>query len=135
MARCFPTIVTLTEVTAGPRDSSFQSVVNLTPHAITVMDENDQVLVVYPPCGTFARLVSEFDAAQVFGEVPLGALRFGQVDGLPEPQAGVMHLVSLLVKLAAPNRPDLAVVVNEVRDKSGRIVGCRGFATDVVIVG
>lgn len=127
--------VQVTEVTSGQRDSSFQSVVNLTPHAITLMDEDDQVLVVYPPCGTLARLVSEFDAVRAFGGVPLGALRFGQVDGLPEPQAGVLYLVSLLVKLTTPNRPDVAIVVSEVRDGSGRIVGCRGFATDVVIVG
>lgn len=125
----------LSEVMAGPRDSSFQSVVNLTPHEITVMDKDDQVLVVYPPCGTLARLVSEFGAARAFGEVPLGALRFGQVDGLPEPLAGVLYLVPLLVKLTTPNRPDVAVVVNEVRDECGRIVGCRRFATDVVLVG
>lgn len=109
-----------------------REVVNLTPHAVTVLDANDNVVEVHEVSGQSARLAVEFSASGTVGAAtPCGSLRYGAVTGLPDPVPGRVVLVSVLVKLACPHRSDLAIVADEVRDPSGRILGCRGLATDV----
>ena len=60
--------------------------------------------------------------------IPVAHLRYTDVDGLPAPEEGVHLVVSLLTAQAAPERTDLLVPVGQVRDDSGRIIGCRGLA-------
>jgi len=108
------------------------SVRNLTPHAITVMSDGDDVVWTFPASGDVARLDVRYATTDtVGGSVPIGTLRYGHTTGLPDPVPGVTLLVSLLVKLANNDRHDLAVVADEVRDGAGRIIGCRGLATTV----
>lgn len=50
--------------------------------------------------------------------------RYGEVDGLPAPRAGVTYIVSRVVAEAAREREDLLVPGGLVRDGSGRVLGC-----------
>jgi len=109
-------------------------VVNLTPHSIDVLSADGAITASYPASGRVARLSVEFSPAVAVGPgVPLGALRYGEVVGLPTPQQGVWLLVSVLVRLACPDRDDLLVVASEVRDSEGRVIGCRGLASTVKV--
>lgn len=108
-------------------------VLNLTPHTIDVMAADGSITATFPPSGEVARCVMEFgDEGELLPGVPVGSVRYGEVVGLPAPTPDVCLLVSVIVKLACPHRPDLLVVANEVRNKSGRVVGCRGFGRSVV---
>ena len=53
---------------------------------------------------------------------------FGAVEGLPDPEEGVVWIVSRVVAEAAKERDDLLVTDDAVRDDQGRIIGCRALA-------
>lgn len=58
--------------------------------------------------------------------ISLYNVTYGEVTGLPEPEDGVLYIVSMMV-LEACRREDLIAPVDMVRDNTGRIIGCRGF--------
>lgn len=104
------------------------SLVNLTPHPVTVYDV-DRAVASWPPAGPFARLVeSRRPAPEVLtdqGPMPVAEISYAQeVDDLPEPTPGRLFLVSRVLA-AAVTRGDLLFPADEVRDESGRIIGCR----------
>lgn len=59
--------------------------------------------------------------------VTLQEIGFGEVTGLPEPEEGTRYIVSSMVFEACPERHDLIVPIDFVRDSEGRIEGCRAF--------
>jgi len=109
---------------------------NFTPHAINYI----------APCGeqvTFsssgvARVSAISESAGSYGLdghvsetgqtiVRLISQSFGKVEGLPDEESGVRYIVSRLVKSALPEREDLIVPADLIRDASGQITGCRAF--------
>jgi len=96
--------------------------VNLTPHAINLNDGR-----VFPPSGVVARVSSTHTP---FDENGVASLTFGEVQGLPEPQDGVLLIVSALVASAA-KRPDVVSPASGhpevVRNEKGHIVSVPGF--------
>lgn len=103
--------------------------VNLTPHAITIVTVGGNVTI--PPSGNVARVAATPTSA---GEVsvgtttiPLTRTAFGDVQDLPDAQPGVLLLVSGLVRSAVPNRNDVASPGDLVRDANGQPVGCKGL--------
>ena len=109
---------------------------NFTPHAINYV----------APCGeqvTFsssgvARVSASSQSAGSYGLdghvfdngqiiVKLISQSFGKVEGLPDEEDGVRFIVSRLVKAALPERGDLIVPADLIRDASGKITGCRAF--------
>ena len=125
--------------------------VNLTPHAVSVfdhasaqllkragdMDEFRALLAKHPPLlrlpsSGMARVDVErvlVDALRLpEGVIPIYRSQFtSRVHDLPDPQPGVRYVVSAIVLRACPERSDLLVPVEGVRDPHGRIVGCTGF--------
>jgi hypothetical protein len=66
---------------------------------------------------------------QVAGvNVPVVRVEYGAVSDLPDPAEGTYLIVSLLVAMARPDRHDLLVPVELVRDATGAIAGCRALA-------
>lgn len=124
------------------KDSSEDSVqesgvkiVNLTPHAITVL-KNGEEIAVYDASGCIARCESDTVTVGEIAGIPLTETRFGElylIDGervkheLPEQQDGTFYIVSALVARAA-GREDFVIVNDTVRDNDGRIIGCQSFA-------
>lgn len=106
--------------------------VNLTPHDIVVCNEAGEEMFRVKPSGTVARVQSvkeRIDTLHMAGmEFAINRSRFGDVIGLPAPEYGVFYIVSGLVAQAVPSRSDLLIVDDTVRDKEGRIIGCRAFA-------
>ncbi len=96
-----------------------------------MLDNQDQQLAVFPRSDAPARLLADFQIVEEIDGVPLGTLTLGAVTGLPTPNDAMMYIVSSLVREASADRTDLLVIAEEVRDATGRIVGCRGLATRV----
>lgn len=113
--------------------------VNLTPHTVVLCDNNvgNAVLATFPadPEGP-ARLVDQTEIAghALVDGTPFAAVMrrrsFAGVVGLPDPQPGVMYIVSSFVLDAVPDRDDLCAPGGFIRDGQGRVVGCTFFVTN-----
>lgn len=109
-------------------------VVNLTPHPIVL--HADGATITIPPSGVVCRAAERVEtvgAIEVDGAtIPVRRIEYGAPEGLPEPQPGVIYVVSGIVAQAVrayyPDRDDVFVVTDPVRDDSGRIVGARALA-------
>ena len=114
------------------------SLVNLTPHAVTIVAKDGADVLTIVPSGTVAR-VSVIETADgsvtvpaqpVAGEawtygVPLITSAYGDVVGLPAPAENTIFIVSTLVRLAVPNRRDVVSPAVLARDSAGVVIGCR----------
>lgn len=107
--------------------------VNLTSHPVLIRTGSG-VTVCLSPSGRVARCRTEPDrvlgTVQVDGHsVPLVVNHVtSAVSGLPEPEDGVLFVVSRLVALAAPQRRDVVFPHDPVRDDTGRTTACRVLA-------
>jgi hypothetical protein len=96
--------------------------VNLTPHPVRLNDGRE-----IPPSGTVARVTATYTP---FDENGVCQAVFGPVQGLPEPQAGTIYIVSAMVAQAA-RRPDVVSPATghplAKRDQNGQILSVPGF--------
>ena len=99
-------------------NNSMQRFINLTPHEVNIGDLD------IPSSGSVARVAVEHHDAGHHAGVPLLVGTYGEVSNLPEPNEGVLYIVSAAVRTALPGRRDLASPAHLVRDDEGRIVGC-----------
>ena len=104
--------------------------VNLTPHTITLVVDGETVVVV--PEGTVARVMQQETVKTTVEfkglSVPVMETKFGEVEGLPDPEDGTMFIVSRMVKTAVPDRDDVVVPGKQLRDAEGRIVGAAALS-------
>jgi len=96
--------------------------INLTPHAVVIVGGPTLA-----PSGSVARCSSISTPAGEHGGVTLSRVVFGAVEGLPDPEPGIVFVVSALIRAAVPNRTDVASPGDLVRDASGAVVGCRNL--------
>jgi hypothetical protein len=105
------------------------TIVNLTPHPITLRSPQGEDVVV-PPSGTIARVSATPGALKDEGlPVPVaGPTIYGEVVGLPPPLEGCYYIVSNLVLAALRgSRPDVLAPGtgpgdNPIRDEGGRVI-------------
>lgn len=102
------------------------SILNMTPHKVDVIDENNLIIFSFPSSGTI-RLEAKTVCVDGIGRIPLSKTIFGEPVGLPKYQEGTYYIVSQLVKSALPQRTDLLVPAEVIRDKEGNIIGCRSL--------
>jgi len=102
--------------------------INLTPHSITLVGENGTLDV--PPSGHLARLAvtrTALDPVTIDGvSLPVNRPTMGEITGLPDPQSGVILVVSALVAEAA-RRADVMSPGELIRNEAGQPVGARGL--------
>ena len=109
--------------------------VNLTPHTLNVFDADGNPVATLLPDGTVARVsvktLPMLDGLEDFpilvNGVPLFYQEVGEVAGLPAPVAGVLWVVSALVRLAVPSRTDVLSPGELKRNADGQPVGCVGL--------
>lgn len=109
------------------------NIVNLTPHALNLMPVGpDGPVVTIPPSGQVARCAVnrvQVDTVTVDGiSVPVNQTRFGKVSDLPDPQPDTIYVVSAIAAQAVPDRWDVFIPDDVVRDDQGRIIGARALA-------
>lgn len=103
------------------------NIINLTPHAITVLGQNGEVILAIAPSGQVARVSQTREIVGSINGIPVYRSKYGAVTGLPESVDGVALIVSALVRLASPGRADVYSPGELVRDASGQPIGCRGL--------
>ena len=103
-------------------------IVNLTPHAITIVLPNEQFTI--PPSGQVARVAQTSAPVTVADGIPLVKVEYGPVEGLPPVEATTLYIVSAIVRMAMPARLDIASPGDLVRDASGQPIGCRNLVVN-----
>ena len=100
-------------------------VINCTPHDITIMNGKK---IVIEASGIVARVSTTISPSGMIGNIPLSETKFGEVENLPEPKKGIRYIVSRMIREACPNRHDLLVPGECVRDEEGKIIGCKSLS-------
>ena len=103
-------------------------IVNLTPHSITFFDAAGNAVLTVEPSGQIARCSVAREKIGDINGIPVNKSKFGEVENLPEPEEGTIYVVSALTAQAVPDRPDVFIVDDAVRDEQGRIIGARALA-------
>jgi len=98
--------------------------VNLTPHTIHLPNHTVEA------SGQVARCEEKSEHAGSFYDVPVYWRSYGEVTDLPEPENGTMYIVSMLVRLACPDRTDLASPGDMERDAEGKITGAKNLVVN-----
>lgn len=97
---------------------------NYTPHAINIVRADGSIVMTIPSEGVSIRLKTETAQVGEVNGIPLTKTIFGEPEGLPEEREDTILVVSQLVKNALPDRKDLVVPAEQVRDAEGRVIGC-----------
>ena len=87
---------------------------------------DDGTIRTIPASGIVARLATETVPAGEFDGVPLTRTEFGEPEGLPEYEEGTILITSQIMKNAFPDRDDVVVPAEVVRE-DGVILGCRSL--------
>jgi hypothetical protein len=107
--------------------------VNLTPHTIRLILPDGRVVEV-PPSGQLARVGEVRKKVREVEGLPVFAVEYGEVEGLPSPQPGTRYLVSRPVLDALRSRgvrrtdvfaPDTGA--GAVRNERGEVVGVKSL--------
>ena len=99
---------------------------NMTPHDVNIVDDKGNVIGTFPSDGLI-RLKAETISVGHHDGVRLSSTKFGNPEGLPKEKAGTLLIVSQLVKSALPERNDLVVPAEIIRDENGQIIGCKSL--------
>ncbi len=94
-------------------------------------DEGAVPLVVIPSRGIARTSYTETTVGRITN-IPLVALEYSEVVGLPDPAPGIYYVVSTMTARAAAmhgrTTHDLLLTARLVRDNGGRIIGCCAFS-------
>lgn len=105
---------------------------NLTPHTVTIINTDGSELS-FPASGQIARCaVNTVQTGYILyseKEIPTYRTHYGEVVGLPDPVDNTIYIVSTPVAQNVPDRKDVLVSAECIRDAEGRIIGCRGLQT------
>lgn len=101
--------------------------INLTPHAIKIVGDDGETIAIVPPSGNVARVATTMKKVGSVGGIELYAQEVGETCNLPDASDEALLIVSALVRLAHPERKDLASPGELVRNESGQPTGCRGL--------
>ena len=110
--------------------------VNLTPHALRILDKNGRLDAEVPRSGTVARVDVDYtdDNSIQLGDtdefgIQVFTCKYSKVIGLPEPCAkleGIIYVTSTMVAQAV-KREDVYSPGKLVRDEDGNPIGCEGL--------
>lgn len=111
-------------------------ITNRTPHDLTIYPTGSTVTapIILPAAARdqIARVTTSDHVlrteATPDGDIPITATTWGRIVGLPDCEDGVAHVVSVVVveaaRAAGRTTTDLYVPGGQIRDGSGRIIGC-----------
>ena len=103
------------------------SIINLTPHDINFVTENGDEIATIKPSGSLARVTATTVTIGSLNGIPVTQTVYGEVEGLPDPTTDTIYIVSSLVASRVPERNDVFIPNESIRDDKGRIIGCRSL--------
>ena len=104
------------------------NIINLTLHPINFLDWYNHPILTVEPSGVIARARQTRTLCGTIAGIPVNQCAYGQVQGLPEPAKETIYVVSAITAQACPEREDVYIVDDSVRDSNGRIIGVRALA-------
>jgi hypothetical protein len=107
--------------------------VNLTPHVINIIVDNNNSISI-PPSGIVARVSVTYTPVRYIDGISIQRSSYGEVTDLPNPQKDTIFIVSNMVlsAIAHTGRTDVLAPGELVRDVDGRAIGCRGLQSPIV---
>jgi hypothetical protein len=104
-----------------------EKLINLTPHAINIYDEDRKTLLAtIQPSGQVARVeMTRVRLSTLFGSIPAYISEAGDVTGIPAGNS--LYIVSSMVRLALPKNFNIYSPGELLRDESGQPIGCIGL--------
>ena len=99
--------------------------INLTPHEVSVLKENQETLTLQSEC--VARLKEQQHLIKIVDGIKLFRTEYLETENLPEPKQDTIYVVSMLVAQQNTNRKDLAYPARLIRDDKGVVIGCEGL--------
>lgn len=103
--------------------------INLTPRDLVLADPDTKAeIFTVPASGKQALASTEDTPVGLLHGQPLTEVTYGEVENLPEPQPGVLYIVSAIAAAAAPDRTDLLLTSRPIRNDAGQIVAVGAFA-------
>lgn len=100
-------------------------IINLTPHAVTIVKETGNLI--FPASGQLARVSARTVTVGEIDGIPVTETLYGEVEGLPAETAETIYIVSSLVAQRCKGRNDVFIPNESVRDEAGRIIGCKSL--------
>ena len=103
---------------------------NLTPHMLNIIAADGSTIYNIAPEGNdnIARVSSISNIVGTINGINVSRQTFGKVMGLPDPEDGIVYVVSRMVKDRVPDRNDVMVPGAPVRDSEGKIIGANGLS-------
>jgi len=98
--------------------------INLTSHPITILRDHRPPVVLSAEEPTLRCEEFRLDVG-IWRDIILSNSYFAAPPDLPEPQPGVIYIVSLPVAICCTDRRDLVVPDEAVRDSDGHVIGCK----------
>lgn len=111
-------------------DVEVEQIVNCTPHPIILLSEDEKVILSLPKGEIVPRLSSSTQKVGTIAGVTITRTTFGDVEDLPQAREGTFYIVSRMILSACPQRTDLLVPNELVRDQTGHIIGCKSLANN-----
>lgn len=103
-------------------------IVNCTPHTLTFVNDEGEVIRSLEPSGIIPRVSSTISVVGDIDGIPDEETCYGEVTGLPAKQDGVVLVVSAMVAARLPDRDDLRVPGRQVRNERGQVIGCKSLS-------
>lgn len=99
--------------------------VNLTPHEVTILRQNEDPLVL--PSEGIARLKEQQTLVKIENNVKIFKTEYLETENLPKEQENTIYIVSMLVAQQNSNRKDITYPAKLIRDDKGVVIGCEGL--------
>ena len=107
------------------------NIINLTPHKISIVNEEGDVIKVFESAGVARAAQNDVQIGMLEG-IPIIETTFGEPVDLPEYSQGTYYIVSALTAKAASlsgrSTRDLFLTGKTVRNRDGQIIGCQALA-------
>ncbi len=104
--------------------------INLTPHAVNICDDNGDVVLTLPPSGEVARVTTKTVSKPSDLGFNFATVEYGEVENLPASDYDTVYVVSGIVRTACKYRYDIASPGELIRDAAGQPVGCKGLVVN-----
>ena len=110
------------------KKQTMTNIINLTPHAIDIVDDNGNPFVSIPASGQIARVSTQtVRTGESFNGIPVSRTTHGEVENLPDRQENTIYIVSLAVALEVPEREDVFIPNESIRNDKGQVSGCKSL--------
>lgn len=101
--------------------------INLTPHVVSIYNRDNEVMVRFAPEDVPARCSFQTVVIDDIDGIPVSMNVYSDIKGLLPEREDTCYIVSRMIAERCPNRHDLYVPNDMVRDEMGNPIGCRSL--------